>query len=189
MFIIAGLGNPTKEYENTRHNVGFHVIDCLAESCGISVAENKFLAVCGRGMIGTEKVLLMKPQTYMNNSGESIRAAADFFKVPADHVIVVSDDIDLAQGTLRIRVRGSAGGHNGLKSIIAHLNSDGFNRVRVGIGSKPEGWDLADYVLSKLAGSNRKCMEEAYERAADAVKTIITEGADTAMNRFNRKAE
>lgn len=189
MYMIAGLGNPTPEYENTRHNVGFHVIDCIADRFNIDVTENRLKAVCGRGMIGTEKVILLKPQTYMNSSGESVRAAADFYKVTPDRIIIVSDDIDLPQGQLRIRRSGSAGGHNGLKSIIQHLGSEGFNRVRVGIGAKPEGWDLADYVLSKLKGNDRKCMEEAYDRAAKAVEMIVTEGIAAAMNEFNRKPE
>jgi PTH1 family peptidyl-tRNA hydrolase len=189
MYIIAGLGNPTEEYENTRHNVGFHVIDCLAERNHIDVSEKKHLALLGRGVIGAEKAVLLKPQTYMNSSGDSIRLAADFYKIPADHIIVISDDIDLEQGQLRIRARGSAGGHNGLKSIIAQLKTQEFLRIRVGIGGKPEGWDLADYVLSKLKGSDRQCMEEAYLRAAEAAETIVNDGIDTAMNRFNRKAE
>jgi PTH1 family peptidyl-tRNA hydrolase len=189
MYIVAGLGNPTAEYENTRHNVGFHVIDCLAEKLHCSVTEKKHLALCGKGMIGTEKIILLKPQTYMNNSGESLRAAADFYKVPSGCIIVVSDDTDLEEGQLRIRIKGSAGGHNGLKSIIAHLGTEDFIRVRVGIGPKPEGWDLADHVLSKLTGEDRKIMEKAYALAAEAVETVIINGAAEAMNRYNRKPE
>lgn len=189
MYLIAGLGNPGAEYENTRHNVGFHVIDCLAEKLNTEVKEKKFFALCGRAVLNGEKILLMKPQTYMNHSGESLRAAADFFKVAADHVIVVSDDIDLEEGQLRIRLKGSAGGHNGLKSIIAHLGAQEFKRVRVGIGAKPEGWDLADYVLGKLKGNDLKQMEKAYQTAADAVCLIVTDGGEKAMNRYNRKME
>lgn len=189
MYIIAGLGNPGSEYENTRHNVGFHVIDCLAEKMGVSVTEKKHKALCGKGVLGGQKVLLLKPQTYMNSSGESLRDAADFYKVPPENIIVVSDDVDLPQGQLRVRLHGSAGGHNGLKSIIAQLGSDQFRRVRVGIGGKPEGWDLADWVLGKLKGHDAEVMEEAYRNAADAVTMILTDGGDAAMNRFNRKAE
>ncbi len=189
MYIIAGLGNPGPEYENTRHNVGFHVIDCLAERTGASVTERKHKALCGKAVLGGERVLLLKPQTYMNSSGESLRDAADFYRVPPENIIVVSDDVDLPQGQLRVRLHGSAGGHNGLKSVIAHLGSDSFRRVRVGIGGKPEGWDLADWVLGKLKGHDADVMEEAYQSAADAVTAILTDGGEAAMNRFNRKAE
>ncbi len=189
MYIIAGLGNPGKEYENTRHNVGFHVIDCLADRIRTDVTEKKHFALCGKGMLSGEKVLLMKPQTYMNNSGQSLRAAADFYKVEPEHIIVVSDDINLEEGQLRIRLKGSAGGHNGLKSIIAHLGSQDFPRIRVGIGGKPEGWDLADYVLGKLKGNDADRMEEAYRTAADAVSLLIAEGGAAVMNQYNRKPE
>ena len=139
MYIIAGLGNPGGKYENTRHNVGFHVIDTLADRMGIRVDEKKHFALCGKGILAGERVVLLKPQTYMNNSGQSLRAAADFYKVEPEQIIVISDDIDLEQGQLRIRLKGSAGGHNGLKSIIQHLGAQDFPRVRVGIGGKPEG--------------------------------------------------
>ncbi|MBQ7535831.1 MAG: aminoacyl-tRNA hydrolase [Stomatobaculum sp.] len=189
MYIIAGLGNPGREYENTRHNVGFHVIDCLADRMRTEVGERKHFALCGKGMIGGEKVLLMKPQTYMNNSGQSLRAAADFYKVPPENILVISDDINLEEGKLRIRMKGSAGGHNGLKSIIQHLGSQDFPRIRVGIGGKPEGWDLADYVLGKLKGNDEERMQEAYRTAADAAECLVTEGGAAAMNRFNTKAQ
>ena len=189
MYIIAGLGNPGREYENTRHNVGFHVIDCLADRMRTEVCERRHFALCGRGMIGAEKVLLMKPQTYMNNSGQSLRAAADFYKVPPENILVISDDINLEEGKLRIRMKGSAGGHNGLKSIIQHLGSQDFPRIRVGIGGKPEGWDLADYVLGKLKGNDEKRMQEAYQTAADAAELLVSEGGAAAMNRFNTKAQ
>ena len=140
-------------------------------------------------MIGAEKVLLMKPQTYMNNSGQSLRAAADFYKVPPENILVISDDINLEEGKLRIRMKGSAGGHNGLKSIIQHLGSQDFPRIRVGIGGKPEGWDLADYVLGKLKGNDEKRMQEAYQTAADAAELLVSEGGAAAMNRFNTKAQ
>ena len=189
MYIIAGLGNPGGKYENTRHNVGFHVIDTLADRMGIRVDEKKHFALCGKGILAGERVVLLKPQTYMNNSGQSLRAAADFYKVEPEQIIVISDDIDLEQGQLRIRLKGSAGGHNGLKSIIQHLGAQDFPRVRVGIGGKPEGWDLADYVLGQLKGNDAEAMQNAYHTAADAVEAMISEGGDIAMNRYNRKPE
>ena len=189
MYIVAGLGNPGGKYENTRHNVGFHVIDTLADRMGVRVDEKKHFALCGKGILAGQRVVLLKPQTFMNNSGQSLRAAADFYKVAPEEIIVVSDDIDLEQGQLRIRLKGSAGGHNGLKSIIQHLGSQDFPRVRVGIGGKPEGWDLADYVLGQLKGNDAETMQTAYHTAADAVEVMISEGGDIAMNRFNRKPE
>ena len=189
MYIIAGLGNPGGKYENTRHNVGFHVVDTLADRMGIRVDEKKHFALCGKGILAGERVVLLKPQTYMNNSGQSLRAAADFYKVEPEQIIVISDDIDLEQGQLRIRLKGSAGGHNGLKSIIQHLGAQDFPRVRVGIGGKPEGWDLADYVLGQLKGNDAEAMQNAYHTAADAVEAMISEGGDIAMNRYNRKPE
>ena len=137
MFLIAGLGNPGKEYENTRHNAGFMVLDALADKLGADISEKKHKALCGRAVIGGQKVILLKPQTYMNSSGESIRAAADYYKVDPEDILVVYDDISLAPGQLRIRAKGSAGGHNGIKSIIAHLGTQEFPRVRVGVGEKP----------------------------------------------------
>ena len=145
MYLIVGLGNPGREYESTRHNAGFLVVDRLAEKMGISVSTRKFLGFTGSGMLGGEKVLLLKPQTYMNASGESVRAAADFYKLEPAQVIVVYDDISLDVGSVRIRAKGSAGGHNGMKSIIAHLGTEEYPRVRVGIGDKPPGMDLAGY--------------------------------------------
>ncbi len=189
MYIVAGLGNPGAKYENTRHNVGFHVIDTLADRMGVRVDEKKHFALCGKGILAGERVVLLKPQTFMNNSGQSLRAAADFYKVEPEQIIVISDDIDLEQGQLRIRLKGSAGGHNGLKSIIQHLGAQDFPRVRVGIGGKPEGWDLADYVLGQLKGNDAEAMQAAYRTAADAVEVMLTEGGDAAMNRYNRKPE
>ena len=189
MYIVAGLGNPGGKYENTRHNVGFHVVDTLADRMGVRVDEKKHFALCGKGILAGQRVVLLKPQTYMNNSGQSLRAAADFYKVAPEEIIVISDDIDLEQGQLRIRLKGSAGGHNGLKSIIQHLGAQDFPRVRVGIGGKPEGWDLADYVLGQLKGNDAEAMQNAYHTAADAVETMISEGGDIAMNRYNRKPE
>lgn len=190
MFIIAGLGNPGKEYENTRHNAGFMAIDALADKLGADVSERKHKALCGRAVIGGEKVILLKPQTFMNSSGESLRAAADYYKVSPDHVLVIFDDISLEPGQLRIRAKGSAGGHNGIKSIIAHLGTQEFPRVRVGVGAKPPRMDLADYVLSHFSQGERKLMEEAAKEAAEAVCEILTDGMDHAMNDHNgKKAE
>ena len=188
MYIIVGLGNPGRDYENTRHNIGFDVIDRLAEQENIVVLEKKHKAIIGKGVIAGEKCILAKPQTFMNLSGESVRALLDYYKADetAD-LIVISDDISLDVGQLRIRKKGSAGGHNGLKSIIAHLGHDVFMRVKMGVGEKPKGWDLADYVLGHFSPQEREVMEEAVERAADAIRMMIAEDADAAMNDFNRK--
>ena len=185
MYIIAGLGNPTREYEKTRHNVGFEVIDVLADMLGTTVEEKKFKGCYGRGIIGGEKVLLLKLQTFMNLSVASIRAASDFNKVHPEHIIIIYDDISLDVGQLRIRKKGSAGGHNGIKNIIAHLGTQEFPRIKVGVGDKPKKMDLADYVLSRFSKEDRAAMEDAFKEAAKAVEVMITEGMDTAMNQFN----
>lgn len=186
MYLIAGLGNPGREYENTRHNAGFASIDRLAEKNHISIDMKKFQALCGTGYIGGQKVLLLKPQTYMNLSGESLRAACDFFKIdPEQELIVIYDDISLAPGQLRIRAKGSAGGHNGIKSIIAQLGSDRFKRVKFGVGDKPKGWDLADWVLGKFPADLYDTLRDANQRACEAVACIMTEGITGAMNKFN----
>lgn len=187
MYIIAGLGNPSKEYEKTRHNAGFDTIDLLAEKLGIDLTEKKHRAYCGKGMIGTEKVLLLKPQTFMNNSGESLRDAADFYKVEPEQILVIYDDISLEPGQLRIRMKGSAGGHNGIKSIIAHLKTQDFPRIKIGVGAKPERMDLADYVLSRFSPAEREKMEESFREGAEAVITFLKDGKDAAMNQYNRK--
>ena len=184
-YLIAGLGNPGKQYEGSRHNAGFSSVDILADKLGISINENKHKGLCGKGIIGGEKVILLKPQTYMNLSGESLRAASDFYKIEPENIIVIYDDIDLAVGHLRVRVKGSAGGHNGIKSIIAHLGTQEFPRVRVGVGAKPDRMDLADYVLGRFSQIERPVMEEAFETAAQAAIAIVEEGIDKAMNRFN----
>ena len=189
MYIIVGLGNPKKEYENTRHNIGFDVIDKLAEEENIAVLERKHKAVIGKGYVAGQKCVLAKPQTFMNLSGESVRELIDYYKVDeTTELIVISDDISLDVGQLRIRKKGSAGGHNGLKNIIAHLGHDNFMRVKFGVGEKPKGWDLADYVLGHFTSAERKTMDEAAGRAADAIRMIITQDADAAMNEYNRKA-
>ena len=188
MYIIVGLGNPGKDYENTRHNIGFDVIDRLADQEDIGVLEKKHKAIIGKGVIAGEKCILAKPQTFMNLSGESVRALLDYYKVDeTTNLIVISDDISLDVGQLRIRKKGSAGGHNGLKNIIAHLGHDTFMRVKMGVGEKPKGWDLADYVLGHFSPQEREVMDKAVERAADAIRMMITEDADAAMNEFNGK--
>ncbi len=186
MYIIAGLGNPTKKYEKTRHNVGFEVIDRLAEKYNINVTDNRHKALCGTGIIEGQKVLLVKPQTFMNLSGESIGAILNFYKIePETNLIVVYDDISLEPGKLRIRKKGSAGGHNGMKSIISHTGTQEFQRIKVGVGEKPKNWDLADYVLGRFSKQEREQVEEAFEKAADAVSYIINGETEKAMNLFN----
>ncbi len=190
MYIIVGLGNPGREYQNTRHNIGFDVIDRLAESENIGLTEKKHKAVLGKGLVAGQKCVLAKPVTYMNLSGESVREMIDYFKVDeTTGLIVISDDVSLDVGQIRVRKKGSAGGHNGLKNIIAHLGHDQFLRVKMGVGEKPAGWDLADYVLGHFSAEERGLMEEACDRAAEAVRTMIADGADVAMNRFNSKKE
>ena len=182
MKIIAGLGNPTKEYEGTRHNIGFSVIDKLADKYNISMNEKKHKAICGKGMIEGEKVILLKPQTYMNLSGESVVDAVNFYKVdPEEDVIIIYDDIDLDVGKLRIRAKGSAGGHNGMKNIIAHLGTQVFPRIRVGVGAKPK----ADYVLGRFPKEELPEIEAGRETACEAVKIIVSQGVEAAMNRIN----
>lgn len=186
MYLIAGLGNPGREYENTRHNAGFASIDRLAEKNHISIDMKKFQALCGTGYIGGQKVLLLKPQTYMNLSGESLRAACDFFKIdPEQELIVIYDDISLAPGQLRIRAKGNAGGHNGIKSIISHLGTQVFLRVKVGVGEKPQGWDLADYVLGHFSKEEQQVMQESFDRAADAAAALLSEEVQQVMNEYN----
>ena len=187
MYLIAGLGNPTREYDKTRHNVGFSVIDVLADKYNIDVSDRKHKALCGRGVIEGEKVLLLKPQTFMNLSGESIREAVDYYKIDPEDIIVIYDDISLEPGQLRIRLKGSAGGHNGIKNIIAHLGTQEFPRIKVGVGAKPPKMDLADYVLSRFGAEEQKIMDEAFGEAAEAAVMMMTTGAERAMNHYNAK--
>ena len=185
-WLVVGLGNVGDKYENTRHNVGFEVADELAERARVPIQKLKYRAMTNTIEIGGEKVLLMKPVTYMNLSGEAVGEAARFFKVPAGHVLVISDDVALPVGRLRLRRSGSAGGHNGLKNIIQHLGTDQFPRVKVGVGEKPHpDYDMADWVLGKFQGEDRKTMDQAVKRAADAVECLIREGMDRAMSRYN----
>lgn len=185
-WLLVCLGNPGDKYENTRHNVGFMVADEIGQRQHAPIQKIKFKALTNLFTISGEKVLVMKPVTYMNLSGEAVRQAADFYKIDPGHVLVVSDDTALAVGRLRIRRGGSAGGHNGLKSIIQHLGSDQFPRLRVGVGEKPHpDYDLADWVLGKFQGEDKKAIDAAVKRAADAVECVIAEGCDRAMNKFN----
>ena len=186
MYIIAGLGNPDKKYLNTRHNIGFDVIDAIAEKNNITLGEKKHKALIGKGIVSGQKVVLVKPLTYMNLSGESVRSVIDFYKVDEkNELIVISDDINLDMGQIRIRKRGSDGGHNGLKNIILHLGHNEFIRVRMGVGEKPPKMDLADYVLCHYFEDERKMMNESARTAALAIEMIVTEGADAAMNQYN----
>lgn len=188
MFLIVGLGNPTNEYSGTRHNVGFDVIDAIADKYNIAVTERKNRAFCGKGMIEGQKVLLAKPQTYMNLSGESVRGLVDFYKMDIEtEVIVIYDDVSLDVGQLRIRKKGSAGGHNGIKSIIQHLGTTEFLRIKVGVGEKPKNYDLADYVLGHFSKAEKEIMSEGYKNAIEAVKLMVMDETDVAMNQFNKK--
>ena len=188
MFIIVGLGNPTKEYEGTRHNVGFDVIDAIADKYNISVTERKNRAFCGKGIIAGQKVLLAKPQTYMNLSGESVRGLLDYFKIDEEtELIVIYDDVSLDVGQLRIRKKGSAGGHNGIKNIITHLGTNAFQRIKVGVGEKPKEYDLADYVLGHFSKAEKELMEDGYKNAMEAIEMILQGEIDAAMNQFNKK--
>ncbi len=186
MYLIVGLGNPGREYEGTRHNIGYDVLGMLAAQEQISILEKKHRAVIGKGVVAGENCILARPVTYMNLSGESVREMIAYYKLdPSSDLIVISDDISLDVGRIRIRKKGSAGGHNGLKNIIANLGSDVFMRVKMGVGEKPPGWDLADYVLGRFSSPERKMMEEGAERAVDAIRMMIAQGADMAMNHFN----
>lgn len=187
MYIIVGLGNPGTQYAHTRHNAGFEAIDRLADEYRISVENKKFQGLCGSGYIEGQKVLLLKPQTYMNLSGESVRAACDFFKIdPEEELIVLYDDISLAPGQLRIRKKGSAGGHNGIKNIIQHLGTQVFPRVKIGVGEKPQGYDLADYVLGHFSKEEWPDMEDAFKRAAHAAAAMTGGDIDRVMNEYNK---
>ena len=187
MKLIVGLGNPSQTYEGTRHNVGFTVIDVLAEEYHITVNSNHHKALCGKGWIAGESVLLAKPLTYMNLSGESVRPLADYYKVEPEDILIIYDDISLEPGKIRVRAKGSAGGHNGMKSIIQHLGTEAFPRVRLGIREKPAQMDLADYVLGHFNKEEQALMKEAAQTAVEAVTCYIEHGIAETMNRYNGK--
>lgn len=188
MYLIVGLGNPGRQYEATRHNMGFDTIDYLIEEHRVPQGGVKFNAMYGKAVIGGEKVILMKPLSFMNLSGGPVREMANYFKIDSEtELIVVYDDIDLEPGQLRIRKQGSAGGHNGIKDIIRQMGTEKFLRVKVGVGAKPKGWDLADHVLGRFSDSDRKLVDEAIEKAGKAVEIMIADGVDAAMNIYNKK--
>ena len=183
MFLIIGLGNPGKEYEDTRHNIGFKVIDNIAKEYNIEINRQKFKGTYGEGFIDGEKVMILKPTTYMNLSGESVREVVDFYNLTNDDILVIYDDISLEVGTLRIREKGSAGGHNGIKSIIAHLGSDVFSRIKVGVGQPNE--NLVKYVLGKFSKDEMVVLSDVIDAVAKATREIIKSDVKTAMNHFN----
>ena len=184
-FLIVGLGNPGKKYQGTRHNAGFEALDYVAQRWGVSVDRSKFDGLCGTGEAGGHKVLLLKPQTFMNLSGESVRKAVDFYKVPAQNVIVLFDDISLPPGKLRLRKTGSAGGHNGVKSIIAHLGQD-FPRIKIGVGEKPRPeYDLADWVLSRPTPAEKQAITDRYDDVCDALECVMKGQFETAQSKYN----
>ena len=185
-YLIVGLGNPGKKYETTRHNAGFMCIDKLSDEEKIDVKKLKFHALIGDGYINSHKVILMKPQTMMNNSGQAIKECATFYKIPVENIIVIYDDISLEPGKLRIRRKGSAGGHNGIKSIISHLGSENFPRLKIGVGAKPHpDYDLVDWVLGSFPKDQLKSINDACENAYNAIKIMLTGDIDTAMSKFN----
>lgn len=181
-FIIAGLGNPGKEYELTRHNAGFLTLDILANREGFTTDRIKYKSLCADVMINGHRCLVMRPQTYMNNSGEAIKEAASFYKIPPERCIIIFDDIDISLGALRVKRKGSAGTHNGIKSIIYHLNSDNFPRIKIGVGAKPHpDYDLKDYVLSSFSKQEQETLKKTMEKACDAVELIVGGDVDKAM--------
>ena len=185
-YLIVGLGNPDRKYENTRHNCGWLAIDYIAEKLGIKVNKIKYKSFVGEAVIGGKKALLMKPTTYMNNSGQAVVEAMNFYKIPPENVIVIFDDVSLDVGKMRIRQKGSDGGQKGMRSIIYLSGSDAFPRIKIGIGAKPNpDWDLADWVLSRFSDDERKTLVKMFENAYEAVGLIIDGKTDRAMNRFN----
>lgn len=185
MFLIVGLGNIGSKYDKTRHNVGFNFIDYLAAKENITVYDRKFDGIIGNGIINGKKVILAKPTTYMNLSGECIRKIMDFYKISNKEILIVYDDITLDVGKIRIRKKGSAGGHNGIKSIISNIGTEEFNRIRIGIGNKPDYMDLADYVLGKFSEEDNKALDRVLKGACDAANQMLDGKVDDAMNKFN----
>lgn len=185
--LVVGLGNPGDKYTFTRHNTGFMALDFIAEKCGVRVDRARFKSLCADARIGEHRVLLMKPQTFMNLSGEAVREAADFYKIPPENILVLFDDINFDVGVMRIRRNGSDGGHNGIKSIIYQLNSDAFPRVKIGVGKKPSpDYDLADYVLGTYSDADKKTLFSMLSRVYDGVELILSGQIDKAMNLYNR---
>lgn len=187
MYLIVGLGNPGKEYERTRHNIGFETIDLLAKEYNIELNKLKFKAIYGEGRIAGKKVYLMKPTTYMNNSGEAVRAFADYYKIDSENILVVADDIDIPFASIRIKKNGSGGSHNGLKSIVKTLGSKDFPRLKIGIGQKHENQDLASFVLGKFSKEEMVDVENAINLAKSALVEALESGIESSMNKFNNK--
>ncbi len=188
MYLIVGLGNPGSKYDGTRHNIGFDVIDRLVETYHIPGNGTKFNAMYGKGRIGEDPVVLVKPLSYMNASGGPVRAMADYFKIDVEsELIVIQDDIDLPVGQLRIRRQGSAGGHRGMQDLIQKLGTQNFTRIKIGVGARPDDWDLAHYVLSRFSAKDRESIDQAIIRAAEAAAMILSDGVDAAMNTYNHK--
>lgn len=188
MYLIVGLGNPEKKYNKTKHNIGFDAVDEIIDEFDIPSSGISMKGMYGKGMISGEKVMVMKPLTYMNLSGNAVRAFVDYYNIdPTSELIVIYDDVDLPTGQMRIRKKGSAGSHNGMKSIIQMLGSDTFIRIRVGIGPKPEKWDLADYVLAPFSKEDREEVEKIVEKTPSVIKKIIEDGVDQAMTEYNKK--
>ena len=185
LYVVIGLGNPGKNYTNTRHNVGFNTLDLLAKRNNININKIKFKSVYGEGLIDNKKVILVKPQTYMNNSGLAVREILDYYKVPTEDLIVIVDDVDIGFADIRIKAKGSSGSHNGLKSIIYHIMDDNFPRVKIGIGKKYPDQDLADFVLSRFSKEEAVYIENSIFNAAEAVELMIKDGIENAMNKYN----
>lgn len=185
MYLIVGLGNPGEKYAGNRHNVGFMLIDLLAEYLGVDVRKAKFKGLYGEAVFEGQKLILLKPQTYMNSSGEAVRAFKEFYKIENENIIVISDDIDIDFGMVRVRKKGSAGGHNGLKSIINHIGGQDFPRIKIAVNKKPDYMDLADFVLSNFTTSEKKVLEKELDLAKEAVFDIVGKDIDSAMNKIN----
>ncbi len=185
MFLIVGLGNPEEEYSNTRHNMGFDTINKLANEYNIKINKNKFKGLCGNGIIENEKVILLKPQTYMNLSGESIKEAMAFYKIKSENIIVIYDDIDIEPGVIKIRKKGGPGGHNGMKSVISEIDTQNFPRIRIGIGKPENKGQLIEYVIGKMPQTDKDILEKATILGREAILEIIKNGVDIAMNKFN----
>ena len=183
--IVVGLGNPDRKYENTRHNAGFIGVDKLAEKHGVTIDRLKYKSYCATVEIGDKRVLLMKPQTYMNNSGQAVVEAMNFYKIPPENIVIIFDDISLDVGLMRVKRKGSDGGQKGMRSIIYLSGKDNFPRVKIGVGHKPEKWDLADWVLSQFTDDERKIIDDIADKAADAVERILNGDIDKAMNLYN----